>query len=359
MNFTGNVENYVLESNHYIKNIIENRKKIFKEAVDYFCNNKIEQIYLIGTGTSLHSHIASKMLMERILKIPVYAEDAMIFNDFTTIFNKNSLVLASSHGGLSTSTINSLKKATSFGLKTIASTAVHNSEITKYADKTVYCEIGEENAGPKTKGYICAIVTNIVFTLEIALKQNKITQEEENKYFERIIKTANNIPNIVEATKNWYKKHSEELLKCHRLVVIGYGNNLATYMEGTLKLLESVRYSVTGYELEQFMHGIYHSIWQNDFMFYIGSQGKYYTRMLRMKKYFEERTEHNFIFTSDKKQDNGKNFITDFVDDDDFSCLEYIVPLQILTTYWSKDLGINCNIPSDPDFHKKMGSYML
>lgn len=359
MNFVGKVEQYILESNHYTENIIKNRKEIFKDAVEYFCNNKIEQVYLIGTGTSLYSHMASKMIMEKLLKMPIYAEDAMMFNDFTNIYNKNSLMLASSHSGMSTSTVNALKKAKSCGLKTITSTAVHNSEITKHGDRIIYCEIGEEDAGPKTKGYLCAIVTDIIFALEVALKQGKITQKEEDKYLERIIKTTNNIPNIVKATKEWYKEHSAELLKCRRLVVIGYDNNLATYMEGTLKLLESIRCSVTGYELEQFMHGIYHSIWENDYMFYIGSRGKYYERMLRMKKYFEERTEHNFIFTSDKAQDNGKNFIGGFIDDEDFSCLEYIVPIQVLTAVWSKDLGINCDIPSDPDFHKKMGSYIF
>ncbi len=359
MIFTGQVEQYILESNEYIKNIIKNRKEIFKDAIEYFCSNKIEQIYLIGTGTSLHSHIAAKMIMEKLLKMPIYAEDAMIFNDFTNIYNTNSLILASSHSGMSTSTVNALKKAKSFGLKTITSTAVHNSEITKHGDKIIYCEIGEEDAGPKTKGYLCAIITDIVFALEVALKQEKITQKEEDNYFERIIKIADNIPNIVKETKEWYKEHSLELLKCRRLVVIGYGNNLATYMEGTLKLLESVRYSATGYELEQFMHGIYHSIWENDYLFYIGSKGKYYERMLRMKKYFEERTEHNFIFTSDKKQDNKKNFIGNFIDDEEFSFLEYIVPFQVLTAVWSKDLGINCNIPSDPNFHKKMGSYIF
>ncbi|MDD2840272.1 MAG: SIS domain-containing protein [Rickettsiales bacterium] len=359
MNFTGQVEQYIIETNHYIENIINNRKEIFRDAVEYFCNGEIEQIYLIGTGTSLHSHLAAKMLMEKLLKMPIYVEDAMAFNDFTNIYNQNSMMLASSHSGMSSSTVNALKKAKGFGLKTITSTAIHNSEITKHGDKVIYCEIGEENAGPKTKGYLCAIVTDIVFALEVALKQGKISQQEENHYFERIIKTSSNIPNIVKYTKKWYRANSEELLKCNRLVLIGYSNNLATYLEATLKLLESVRYSVTGYELEQFMHGIYHSIWKNDFMFYIGSKGKYYERMLRMKKYFEERTEHNFIFTYDKSQENGKNFIMDFVDDEDFSYLEYIVPFQVLTTLWSKDLGINCNIPSDPDFHKKMGSYIF
>ena len=37
--------------------------------------------------------------------------------------------------------------------------------------------------------------------------------------------------------------------------------------------------------------------------------------------------------------------------------MEYVVPLQVIARKLSLDLGIDGNIASDPDFHKKMGSY--
>ncbi|MDR2526437.1 MAG: SIS domain-containing protein [Rickettsiales bacterium] len=343
---------YILEADDYVKSITANAADITKDAAELYKNNKIEQIYLLGAGTSLHAHISSKLFMEKMLKIPIYCEDAMLFNSYTTIYNKNTLVITSSHGGRSRSSIDALIKARESGCKTISSTAVLDSEITKYSDKILYCKIGEEYAGPKTKGYICAIVTNMVLSLEIA---NPINKQE---YLDRILKTSANIKYIAEETKKWYAKHKDELLKSRRLVLIGYAQNIGNYMEGTLKLLESVRYSVTGYELENFMHGIYHSIWKDDYMFYLGSKGKYYENMLKMKKYFdEERRNHNFIFTGDKTQDDGKNFIANFIDDEDFCCLEYIVPIYVLVYLLSTDLGINASIPSDPDFHRKMGSY--
>lgn len=38
--------------------------------------------------------------------------------------------------------------------------------------------------------------------------------------------------------------------------------------------------------------------------------------------------------------------------------MEYVVPLQVFARSCSADLGIDANIPSDPDFHKKMQSYI-
>jgi glucosamine 6-phosphate synthetase-like amidotransferase/phosphosugar isomerase protein len=295
--------------------------------------------------------------MEKILKLPVHISYPLIFKDTEEVFSKNTLVIGSSHVGKSSSTIAGLDKSRQAGLKTIASTAVHDSEIVNHADSVYYCELGEELAGPKTKGYFCAAITHILFALAVAVRKELITQEQEQSFIERIQKSADNIPVIAGLADTWYKAHREELKKAKRIVIIAYENNIATYMEGTLKILEAVRYGVTGYEMEEFMHGIYHSIWGDDFIFYLGAVGQYYPRMLNLIKYFQERTDHNFLFSGDEAQKNSKNFIAPFIDDEDFSFLEYIVPLQVIARRLSADLGIDCNISSDPDFHRKMGSY--
>ena len=45
-----------------------------------------------------------------------------------------------------------------------------------------------------------------------------------------------------------------------------------------------------------------------------------------------------------------------FTDDLEFSILEYILPVQMLFVMTSRARKIDLNIPSDPDFHRYMGS---
>jgi len=174
-----------------------------------------------------------------------------------------------------------------------------------------------------------------------------------------LLDTTDNIPAIAEKSVDWYNHNKEELLKSRRMIIVGYEQCKSALMEGTLKVLDAVRYSVTGYELEEFMHGVYHSIDQETFMFYIGSEGQYYNRMMNMRNYFEkERGNKNFVITSDKGlEKDPRNLIFDFKNHPYFASLEYVVPLQVLARKLSSDLGIDCNISSDPGFHKKMGSY--
>ena len=46
-----------------------------------------------------------------------------------------------------------------------------------------------------------------------------------------------------------------------------------------------------------------------------------------------------------------------FINDPYFEAMEYVVPLQVIARKLSLDLGIDCNISSDPNFHRKMASY--
>lgn len=78
-------------------------------------------------------------------------------------------------------------------------------------------------------------------------------------------------------------------------------------LEGTLKISESVRYSTQCYELEEFMHGIYHCIDQDTYMFYLGSGGQYFNRAIQLKRYFEEeRNAHCFLISNENN--NKKDF---------------------------------------------------
>lgn len=349
---------YILESKKSVRNIVDHQLNIFSEAIDYCLQRKVENIYLLGSGTSYHAALAARTVLEETLHIKVSAMYPMQFKDNELITTKNALVIGISQIGHSSSTILALDHAKSKGLLTIAMTASRNRPISKHADKTVYIEIGEELATPKTKGFIGSIATIVLFGLNYGVKANLTTEKIKDQLVERLVKTTDNIPTIAEKALNWYMENRADLIKSRRIIIVGYENCLAAMMEGTLKISEAVRYSVVGYEQEEFMHGIYHGIDENTYLIYLASQGQYYERCIRMKEYFEkERHNHNYLITSDNTKNNGKNFIYDFVNDRYFETMEFVIPLQVIARKLSLDLGIDCTISSDPDFHKKMASY--
>lgn len=358
MNKNWDMYDYILESKQAVQDIVDNQEAIFKEAIDY-CMGDLDTIYILGSGTSYHAALCARNLLEKELGIKVIASYPIRFKDDELITSKNTLVIGISHAGRSSSTIMGLDKARSLGLKTIAMTAEHDRPINEHADHTVYIEIGPEYAGPKTKGFIGSIATIVLFGLQLGVKKGLITEEKKESLIERMLHTTNHIPDIAQKSWDWYKANKADLIKSRRMIIVGYENCLGAMMEGTLKICEAVRYSVTGYELEEFMHGIYHGIDSNTYMIYLASEGEYYERCIRMRDYFEkERHNHNYVITTNKSmQNNQKNFVYEFVNDPYFEAMEYVIPLQVIARKLSLDLGIDCNLSSDPNFHRKMASY--
>lgn len=55
---------YICETPVALRKIIENRKEIADEFVKYYKDKEIEQIYVIGSGTSYHAGLAAKVFLE-------------------------------------------------------------------------------------------------------------------------------------------------------------------------------------------------------------------------------------------------------------------------------------------------------
>ncbi len=349
---------YILESKDAVRNIVEKQDAIFGDALAYLKGKDIEQIYVLGSGTSYHASVAAKKVMEDTLGLKVINMYPMEFVDNERVFNTKTLVVGISHAGRSSSTIKALDKARDMGLLTVAMTAERDRPLVEHAEKAVYIEIGDEYAGPKTKGYIGSIATIALLGIKLAVQQGKLSEAGKNELEKRMLDTTDQIPDIAAKAWEWYKTNAEELKKCRRLLVLGYEGCMSAMLEGTLKILEAVRYSVTGYELEEFMHGVYHSIDKDTYMLYLGCPGKHYARMVGMRDYFvEKRGAKSYVVTSDAAQTGKENFVYPFQNDPYFASMEYVVPLQVIARKLSLDLGIDCNLSSDPNFHKSMGSY--
>ena len=55
----------------------------------------------------------------------------------------------------------------------------------------------------------------------------------------------------------------------------------------------------------------------------------------------------------------NKDCIVPFTEDPLFSPWEYIIPMQVLACLAPQNLGINPDIPKDPQFHARIGSKKL
>lgn len=352
-----NMIDYIKQTPFILSDILRKKGTVSKLFLDSIKDKEIKQIYLLGSGTSCHAGIAVKHFLETILKCKVFPMFPLVFIDQEMIFDEKTLIIGISQSGTSLSTIRALDKARNDGLLTLALSGMENSEIEKHADSYIPILCGIENAVAKTKGYSATLLTLYIMGLEFAYNKKTISKIDYIEYYESLQKTIKNIDPLIDASINWYGKIKSYLIGKPQLMVIGYDANYGTMMEATLKLLETVRIAVSGYELEEFMHGIYNSINSNSTLFYIGSKSQYLDRAKKLKHYLLNTTKNQFMLSRDASDKN--DFCFPFVDDKYFSTLEYIIPFQCLSYLLSVDSGIDPSQPSDPKFHKNMNSKLV
>ena len=112
--------------------------------------------------------------MEKVLQMKVFASYPIVFED-RRIFNKNTLVMGLSHAECRHQRLRGLDQAKANGFGTIA-IIVKRKPVEHHGDVRIM--LIWKGAGPKTKGYIGSIVTFMIFALKVALRQEKITQDE-------------------------------------------------------------------------------------------------------------------------------------------------------------------------------------
>jgi glucosamine 6-phosphate synthetase-like amidotransferase/phosphosugar isomerase protein len=358
MIFESKMYDYILETPIVLRDIIKRRKEITKKFVDYYKDVAIEQVYIIGSGTSYHAGLSAKAYLEQILNMKVFNMYPTHFERNEKVFNKNTLVIGMSQGGQSLSTVAGLDSAKLKGLHTAAVSENPTAFISEHAETSTRIEVGNEKCGAKTKGYAGTTVTLMMMLTELAIAKGIISEQVAETYFERMYRVIDNLNNVTEAATKWYGRIKEEFLPAKRIIVIGYDGIYADVLEGALKILETVRQGVAGYDIEEFFHGIYNSINDSAHIFYLASKGDYKPRTLKLIEILSEWTPHNYLIASPDGIENPteKDLICDFVEDPLFSAWEYIIPMQIVACLASQDLGINPDIPKDPQFHKRIGS---
>ena len=345
-----NMYRYICETPDVLKSIMENRKAITEEFVDCFKDKEIRQVYVLGSGTSYHAGLSAKKYLEELLNLKVFNLYPTQFARNEKIFEKHTLVIGMSQGGQSLSTVEGLDSARERGLMTAAVSENPTALIFEHADAKTRIEVGNEQCGAKTKGYAGTTVTLMMMMTELALAKGLVDQETVDAYFERMYRVIGNMSNVTKAATEWYDRIRDEFLPAKRIIVVGYDGMYADVLEGALKILETVRQGVTGYDVEEFFNGIYNSITDSAHLFYLASAGDYKPRTLKLIEILREWTPHNYLIGSPDGVEEARDqyLLCNFVEDPLFSAWEYIIPLQVVACFAPQDLGINPDIPKDP-----------
>jgi len=348
---------YILETETVCLALIAKKERLVQPLLLATQGKEIPQIYLLGSGTSYHAGLATKAFLEKVLKFKVTPMFPLPFKDTENFVNEKSIVIGVSQSGGSVSTMQALDKAKQLGLLTVSLSGELYKDLDKHADVNMFMDCGVEKAVAKTKGYTATLVSLVLIGVELARDRGTITNEEADDYLVRLEKTIRNIPQLITASEDWYNKHKDDWYQAQRVFVTGYQQQYGTMLEGALKMLETVRRSISGLEMEEFMHGAYNAIKADTRLIMITNYGQYQERAYRLADYMRKTTKYCYCIGPETRNEN--DLVLPLIDDEFFNVIEYVIPFQVLSYRFSVAIGVDPSKSGDPNFHSSMKSKLL
>ena len=216
--------------------------------------NKIQSVNIIACGTSLHAAMFAKFLWEAWLKIPVQVEAASEYIYRENITNKHSLVIGISQSGETADTITAVKQARAKGAQILIFTNREDSSIVRQADCVVPLKAGIEVSVAATKSYTAQLAALYWVGLYLAEQKNSLPAEQLAAFKQDLCELSAKMEEIL-SNAAAVKSVADKLKNFSDMVYIGRGINLASALEGALKLKEISYINANGYAAGELKHG--------------------------------------------------------------------------------------------------------
>ncbi|MDQ0148598.1 SIS domain-containing protein [Eubacterium multiforme] len=344
-----NMYDYIVETNKFSKELMDNRILEYKEIVKLFNENDYDEIVFVGSGSSYNAALTTKYFMENMLDTKVSCIYPYLLLNFEKKINEKALYIFISQSGESKLTYNAIEKIKEITSSIVSLTSNKNSSISKFANISIDMNCGEEIVPYKTKGYICTLISIIAITLELAKGKNIIDNLKYEEYVENIYSIISNMKNIINKSEYWYEENINNMIDCDGVIVCGTGANYGTAHEAHLKIIETVRCFTSFYELEEYMHGPQNSLNNRFIVFGINSGTIENEKINTLFNFLKSKIDNAYIVGPSGDID------INFIGKDELKFIEMTIFFQVFAYKYSKDKKIDLSKRTFEDFDKVVG----
>ena len=244
------IYDYILESPEAYRAVLENRASAAEKFTRLYLETMPDEVFLVGSGTSLNGCMAAAPFMEMVLKQEVRACAA---SDMPQVHGGKPLFVYVSQGGNSTNTSAAIRAYDQY--PSLVITGSENGYINHMGTDWQLLLCGEELAGPKTKGYIVTIIQLYVSALETAKVLGRVADEEYGQYVRALEEAGRNFEENIRRSDSWFRRNTELLMGLRSVFMAGKNLDAVIAREDGLKIMETLLIPVLTYEFEEALHG--------------------------------------------------------------------------------------------------------
>ncbi|EDV28821.1 uncharacterized protein TRIADDRAFT_49689 [Trichoplax adhaerens] len=214
---------------------------------------RCRRLIFIACGTSYHSTVATRQLLEELTELPVMVELASDFLDRRTPIFRDDVCFFVSQSGETADTLMALKYCKERGALNVGITNTVGSSISRDTHCGVHINAGPEIGVASTKAYTSQFVAIVLFAL--MMSEDRISMQSRRQ---EIIKGLQELPAKIKEILDMdseIEQLAKELYQQKSLLLMGRGYNYATCLEGALKVKEITYMHSEGILAGELKHG--------------------------------------------------------------------------------------------------------
>jgi glucosamine--fructose-6-phosphate aminotransferase (isomerizing) len=214
---------------------------------------KVKRIIITACGTSWHSALIGKSMIEELARIPTDVEYASEFRYRNPIVDAETLVIAISQSGETADTLAALLEAKQRGARVLGLVNVVGSTISREVNGGMYLRCGPEIGVASTKAFTSQVVALAMVTIRFA-RLRTMSLLEGRRYIEALQKLPSQIQQVLDRAPE-IEKLASRFDGSTNALYLGRGVNFPVALEGALKLKEISYIHAEGYPAAEMKHG--------------------------------------------------------------------------------------------------------
>ncbi len=329
--------------------------RMFEESGEVFFNDlqftpeewkKFRKIHIVACGTSWHSALVGKFLLENAAGIPVEVDYGSEYRYRNPIVDAETLVIGVTQSGETADTIAGMQEARGKGARLITICNVIGSAATRLSDGVIYTNAGPEIGVASTKAFTTQLAA--LYLLSLYARQLLGENKDDLRY---AMHEMSVIPQKLEAILK-KEKQIEELAhkysKAQDFLFLGRGVHYPIALEGALKLKEISYIHAEGYPAGEMKHGPIALIDENLPVVGIATHTPVYDKVISNLQEVKAR-DGKLILICDEGDEEMKKFADDVVEIpwtiEALQPILAVVPMQLLAYYIALRRGCDVDQP--------------
>ncbi len=330
--------------------------RMFEESGEVFFNDlqftpdewaKIRKVHIVACGTSWHSGLVGKFLLEEAARIPIEVDYGSEYRYRNPIIDENTLVIGVTQSGETADTIAGMQEARRRGAKLITICNVIGAAATRMSDGVIYTNAGPEIGVASTKAFTTQLTA--FYLLALYIRQLRGEDVDDRRYAMHELSV---IPHKIEDMLAKQEKHIEELAhkyyKSQDFLFLGRGVHYPIALEGALKLKEISYIHAEGYPAGEMKHGPIALIDENLPVVAIATHTSVYEKVVSNLQEVKAR-DGKLIVICDEGDEAMRNFADDVIEIpwtiEPLQPILSVIPTQLLAYYIALRRGCDVDQP--------------